>query len=204
MRFSSTVSTCRKAGCEDPGCLGVRELPPGRARTARRRIDACGVQDLPHCGRRDRNAELGELTVDAAVSPQRILPRQADGKAGDAPDCRGQAGLALLACVVPFRGQLAVPGQQRRGRDRKDLAPAPARYEPCQRSEPGPVSGLVPHPGDVAAQYRVLVAQDQQLRVLGQVTTEQHDQQTRHGTDDQINEGEDHPRWSQAERHDRG
>ena len=56
----------------DPGCLGVQELPPGRARTARRGIDACGVQDLPHCGRRDRNAQLGELTVDAAVSPRRF------------------------------------------------------------------------------------------------------------------------------------
>jgi hypothetical protein len=56
-----------------------------------------------------------------------------------------------------------VPGQQRRGRDRKDLAPAPARYEPCQRSEPGPVSGLIPHPGDVTAQHRVLVAQNQQF-----------------------------------------
>jgi hypothetical protein len=62
------------------------------------------------------------------------------------------------------------------------------------RSEPGPVSGLVPHPADVAAQHRVLVAQDQQLRVLGQITTEQHDQQTKHGTDDQIDEGEDHLR----------
>jgi len=38
------------------------------------------------------------------------------------------------------------------------------------------------------------VAQDQQLRILGKITTDQHDQQPEHGTDDQINEGEDHPR----------
>ena len=107
----------------------------------------------------------------------------------------GPAGLASLARVVFPRGQLAVPGQQRRGRDRKGLTPAPARYEPCQRSEPGPVSGLVPHPADVAAQHRVLVAQNQQLCVLGQATTEQlHDQQPEHGTNDQINEGENHTR----------
>jgi hypothetical protein len=132
--------------------------------------------------------------MDAAVSPQRILLCQANGKAGDALDRRRAAGLAPLARVVLLRGQLAVPGQQRRGRDRKDLTPAPARYEPCQRSEPGPVTGLVPHPADVAAQHRVLVAQNQQLGVLGQITTEQHDQQPEHGTDDQVNEGEDHPR----------
>jgi hypothetical protein len=176
MRFSSTVVDVQEVDREDPGCLGVQELPPGRARTARRRIDACGVQDLPHGRRRDPNAELGELTVDAAISPQRVLLRHPNGKTGDAPDRRGPGGLAALARVVLLRGQHAVPGQQRRGCDRKDLTPAPARYERCQRGEPGPVSGLVPHPADVAAQHRVLVAQNQQLRVLGEITTEQHDQ----------------------------
>jgi hypothetical protein len=51
---------------------------------------------------------------------------------------------------------------------------------------------LVPHPGDAPAQYRVLVAQNQQLRVLGQVTAKLHDQQTKHGTHHQVNQGEDH------------
>jgi len=64
----------------------------------------------------------------------------------------------------------------------------------CQRREPGPVSGLVAYPADVSAQHGVLVAQDQQLRVLGQITTEQHDQQPEHGTDDRVSEGEDHSR----------
>src|ERR1700691_1390649 len=63
---------------DDPGGLGVQELPPARARASRCRIDACGMQDLPHGGRRDRHAELREFAVDAAMSPQRILPRQAD------------------------------------------------------------------------------------------------------------------------------
>ena len=57
-----------------------------------------------------------------------------------------------------------------------------------------PVDRLVAHPADVAAQHRVLVAQNQQLGVLGQITTEQHDQQPEHGTDDHVNKGEDHPR----------
>jgi hypothetical protein len=46
----------------------------------------------------------------------------------------------------------------------------------------------------VAAQYRVLMAQNQQLGIVGQITTEQHDQQPKYGTDNQVNEGEDHPR----------
>ena len=44
----------------------------------------------------------------------------------------------------------------------------------------------------MAAQHRILVAQDQQLGVFGQITAEQYDQQAEHGTDDHVNEGEEH------------
>jgi len=73
---------------EDPGGLGVQELPPRRAGPARRRIDARGTQDLSHGGRRNCHAEFHEFAVDPSVSPQRILFRQADDKAGDARACR--------------------------------------------------------------------------------------------------------------------
>ena len=142
-RFSSTVSTWKKAGGEYPGSLGVHELPPGRARAARGRIDARGAQDLPDRGLRDRHAEFRHFAVDPAVSPQRILLRQTDDKAGDAPDCRRAARRALPARVVLLRGQLAVPGEQCRWRDREDVGPARTGYEPGQRGEPHPVGRLV-------------------------------------------------------------
>jgi hypothetical protein len=82
--------------CEDPGGLGMEELPPGRACPAGRRIDARGVQDLPHRGRRDCHAELGQLAVDPAVSPQRILCGQANGEACDAGAVGGRRGLRTL------------------------------------------------------------------------------------------------------------
>jgi transposase len=53
---------------EDPSGLGVQELPPGRARAARRRIDARGAQDLPDCGLRHCHAEFRQFAVDPAVS----------------------------------------------------------------------------------------------------------------------------------------
>ena len=86
--------------CDDPGSPGVQELPPARARAARRRIDARSPQDLPHGGRRDRHAELGQFAVDPAVSPQRILLRQADDQAGDTGDRRRAPWLAPPARVV--------------------------------------------------------------------------------------------------------
>src|SRR5689334_7742567 len=63
---------------EDPGRLSVQELPSGRACAARRRADTRSPQDLIDGGRRDCEAELGQLAVDPAVAPQRILVRQAD------------------------------------------------------------------------------------------------------------------------------
>jgi hypothetical protein len=98
------VSTCKEVHGEDPGGLGVQELPPGRARAARRRADARSAQDLIDGGRRDRDAELGQLAVDPAVAPQRILFCQADYEAGDAANRWRAAGLAPSARVVLSRG----------------------------------------------------------------------------------------------------
>jgi hypothetical protein len=59
----------QEVDCEDPGGLGVKELPPRRAQAARRRIDTRGMQDLPDGGRRDRNAEFRQLAADPPVPP---------------------------------------------------------------------------------------------------------------------------------------
>jgi hypothetical protein len=123
---------------------------------------------------------------------QRILPRQANDKAGDARDCRRAAGLAPLARVVLARGQLAVPGQQRRWRHGKDTGPAPAGYEPCQCGEPHPVGRLVPHPAGVAAQHRVLVPEYQQLSILRPVPAEHQDSQAEHAARQQADDLEQH------------
>jgi len=162
---------------EDPGGLGCQELPPPRACAPRRRIDARGMQDLPHGARRHGDAEFRQFAVDPAVSPQRILLRQPNDQAGDARDCWRTAGLSPPARVVLSPRQFAVPGQQRRGRNREDFGPAPAGDEPCQRGEPHPVSGLVPDPAGVAAQDRVLVPEHQRFSILRQVLTEYQDGQ---------------------------
>jgi hypothetical protein len=47
------------------------------ARSARRRIEPLCLQDRPHCGGSDPVAETGQLTVDAPVSPGRVLRGEA-------------------------------------------------------------------------------------------------------------------------------
>ena len=54
---------------DDPGGLGVQELPPGWSRPAGRRIDTRCMQNLPHRGRRDCQAEFCQFAVDPAVPP---------------------------------------------------------------------------------------------------------------------------------------
>jgi len=167
----------QEVGGQDPGGLRVQELPPGPAVPARRRVNARRAQDFIDSGRRDRDAQLGQLAVNTPVTPQRVLLRQADGQPGDAPSRRRAAGPAPLAGVVFPGGEPAVPGQQRRRRHGKDLRPAPARDEPGKRGEPDPVGGFVPHPPGVPAQHRVLVPEHQQLGVLRPVPVEhQHSQ----------------------------
>jgi len=178
---------------EDPGSLGMQELPPRRAGPARRRTDARSTQDLPHGGRRNPHAELHELAVDTAVSPQRILLRQADGKAGDARACRRASRLAPLARVVLLRGQPAVPRQQRRWRHGEDFGPAPARDKPRQRGEPGPVGDLISHPAGVPPQYCVLMPEHQQLGILRQVTAEHQADQAEYLAREQVDDLEQHP-----------
>jgi hypothetical protein len=114
---------------EDPGGLGAQELAPGRARAARRRADTRSSQDFVDGGRRDCEAELGQLAVDAALAPQRILFRHSDGEVGDAPNRRRAARLAAPARVVLSCSQLAVPGQQSRWRNREDAGPVPSGYQ---------------------------------------------------------------------------
>jgi hypothetical protein len=86
----------------------------------------------------------------------------------------GRPGLRCLL-VSYFRGQPAVPGEERRGRHGEDFDPAPAGYEPGQRGEPHPVGRLVTHPADMAAQHRVLVPEGQQFSILRQIRAEHQD-----------------------------
>ena len=139
------------------------------------------------------DAELCEFAVDPAVSPQRILLRQADDKAGGAGDRRRAPWLAPLDRVVFLRRQPAVPGQQSRWRHGEDLGPAPARYKSRQGGEPGPVDRLVPHPAGVPPQDRVLVPEHQQLSVLRQVAAEDQDGQAEHPAREQVDDLEKHP-----------
>ena len=128
---------------DDPGGLGVQELPPARTRAARCWIDAGSTQDLPHGGGRDCHAELCEFAVDPAVSPT-------DSPTADSPSPGGrQAGrcwgssagaLACAACSCrtsspPVCGARPAVSLASRGRLRPSACAVQAA--PARRTRPG-------------------------------------------------------------------
>src|SRR5207342_1836840 len=62
-----------EVGSQDGFCLGAQELAPRRPGPARRRVEPRLLQRLPHGRGRDADAKAGQLTVNPAVAPPRIL-----------------------------------------------------------------------------------------------------------------------------------
>jgi hypothetical protein len=110
--------------------------------------------------------------------------------------------------------QRPMPPQQRRRRHRNNVAgataatsPAPPqqrrrRHDPMREQfsgqQPGPgreehpVSRRQPRPADLSAQHRRLVSQDQQLDVLGRLTSTTKDNQRKRSTSQQVHQRKDH------------
>jgi hypothetical protein len=97
--------------------------------------------------------------------------------------------------VVPLAGdEVSVPAQDRGGGDREDLRPPAAAHQPRQRRKPQPVGVIPPHPnGQLTAHDLVLVAQHQQLGVLGQIGADQHCQQANKAPQQPVDERQQHP-----------
>ena len=106
--------------------LAAQEGGPGEVITVRRRLDAVDLEDFPDSGRRDRDSQDGEFTVDSPVAPTGVLACQRQDKDSDATDSRastgssGAGGLRVAAAL-----QVAVPAQDGVGRDEQE--------EPSQR-----------------------------------------------------------------------
>ena len=92
-----------------PGCAGISARRcPGRVELA----DSRGAKHRPQSRRTDLISETGQLAVQLAVAPRRVLRRQAQHQVADLLASRG----ALWPRAGPLGGnETAVPGQQRSG-----------------------------------------------------------------------------------------
>ena len=154
--------------------LRSQELRPGRSGPAWRWVDPGGVQDLPDRGGADLVAEAGEFAVDAAVSPCRILGGQAEDQGAEAGGDGGSTGSGGLG--GPAAGdQLAVPAQDGGRGDEQPEASAD-REQSGEGGDQGAVGPAHPRAWRASLEHGELVAQDQDLDLLGGVGSgAQHD-----------------------------
>ena len=115
------------------------------------------LQDRPDARGRDDDAHGGELTVDAAVAPVRVLLREAEyqcsGPLGDGRPTRSAAGIG------PALGDhVAVPTQQSCRLD-EEVPVTAAGEQSCQPGQHGSICRLERWPVDLASEDRHLMAQ---------------------------------------------
>jgi hypothetical protein len=134
-------------------------------------------------------AQAGELALDAAVAPARILPGQLLDEFADVVwDGRASRG----AGVGPFSlDQAPVPGKQ--GARRHEAVHAEAGgQQPGQGGEHGAVSPVWLWPGDLAAQYGDLMTEHQDLCILGAVASREESQPGEVPDNGQVDEADEH------------
>jgi len=160
---------------DDPGSLLAQERPPGAVGSPWCRVEPVAAKRRTDRGGRDPHAEAEELAVDALVAPPGILVGEADDQLLDVAVQEWPAGLAVR--VGPGTGdQSSVPAQQGLGRD-EEARPAGSRKHAADRGQQGPVGALEPGSWGLAAEHGELVAQDEDLQVLGGVAAGEQGEQ---------------------------
>jgi hypothetical protein len=132
--------------------------------------------------RADPVAETPQFTVHAPMPPQRILTAEPDELATDQRPTR-RSRLRPLPCDQPM-----MPGQQRTRRDHP-LRTKPARQYSSEDRKHRTVRPRRLRNADLATQYRDLMPQHQDLRILRRLRPSQQHQPPEHPRSQQI----DHP-----------
>jgi hypothetical protein len=157
-----------EVGGQDRCGLAVQELRPRWPCPSGRGRDTRPTQDLPHCGRRQRQTQAGQLPVNAPVAPGRVLPSETQ----DQPPDVAVSGWPSRSRRVgrrrpPPPDDVAMPTQHRLRRDdHPQPHPAGPRDHPQQRRQQCPISPSHPRSGrsSMPLQNRELMAQQQDLR----------------------------------------
>src|SRR5215472_7225528 len=140
--------------------LGAQERPPGGIHAAGSRPAPASPQD-PADGRlADMMAETGQLAVDPAVSPGRVLTCQPQHQVAD---LLARSRPARRARVGPSAGEETAMPRQPGSRRNQPAATQCGRKQPSQCRQDGPVGPVRPRAGDLTAEHHHLVTQDHDL-----------------------------------------
>jgi hypothetical protein len=195
------VSTCAKSTARIVWAWAAEKLSPGRTGPQRGGIDADVLQDLPDGGGGHPVAEADQLTVNASVAPAGILAGHPQHQCPDG--LWGGWAARSLGWVGPAAGnEVGVPAQQSPRRDK----PQPAQVRGQQLAQRAEKRSVDPgHRGAriASSKYGDLVAEHQDLDVLGCVGSGEQRQPTQHAGEHQVCESKSHGErscWAACER----
>jgi hypothetical protein len=187
------VSTVKQVAGEDSGGLLAQERLPRRARPPWRGVQTVAAQGCADRGRGDLHAKPKQLTLDALVAPAGILPGQADNQLLRILIEQWTPG--STTGIGPCTGdQAAVPAQEGLGLD-DEAGPAGPGQRAADRGEQGPVGGFQPGSRGLAVEHGELVAQYQDLQVLGGVAAGQQHEQADQAAQREVGEFQQHRGW---------
>jgi hypothetical protein len=157
------------------------------------------LEDLPHGGRRDADAEGRKLPGDAPVTPVLVLAGHAQHQVRDVPMRPRPARPTPGLLHPPAPDEVAMPAHNRARHDQtREPSPPGARDEREQGGHQRPVSPRQANPARLLPlEHCYLVAQKQDLRVLPRIRTDGEAQPRREPEDEQEHEPKTHePRSS--------
>jgi hypothetical protein len=152
-----------------------KEAAP-RLRVASRCWRQTGLdEDVADGGRRDTNTELAQFADDAQVAPTRILAGEPQDQLAHLTADRRPTRGAMRIGPAPS-DQPAMPGQERL-RLHEEGVPGAARQNTAARRQEQAVVRPQPRPRDLTAKDRQLMAEHENLELLGSVSAaDEHDQ----------------------------
>jgi hypothetical protein len=171
--------------CRNSRHLGVPWLGRGAGlRPALRRVRRMVEAPTPV-------AEASKFALDSGVAPCRVLVGEAQDQDGEFLGDRWASGPGGLLFPLPAQ-QSAVPGQERAGGDEAVMA-QPGREVSGEGGEHGAVRPRQVRPGaQLAPQHRDLVAQCEELNVLGILRPGQQQDQSEEPDEDQVEHTQRH------------
>jgi hypothetical protein len=170
--------------------LGVQELPPSRVGVPdRSRRYPPLLQDAADGGRSDAVAKLEQLALDSLVSPAGILPGHALDQLGHGGG-EGRASEAMW--IGPFPGDQAMMPAQDCARCDHAMPPQHLRQPADERGEDRSIRPVHTRPWIRSPQDGNVVAQYQELDVLGRRRAAEQQQQVQQPQKDQVKQTQRH------------
>ena len=169
----------------DAGGLPAQELTPGGPGTPWRGLDAVGPEHLGCRAGRHPMPEAHQLTLDALLPPSRVVDSQPHDQSGEHLGHRGPADAAVGRSSA---GQPEGHASQAASRAARRTPTSPPVSETDSARQARPIGPLEARARPLAAQDLKLVAQHQDLDLLGLAAPEHQHHERQHPADGEVHQ----------------